>query len=270
MNYIARRFFIVFLILGTFIWPLDRNNSTIDLLELINARTATSKESSDGVIRKDKKTKRSQNKPNAIKTLYIKAKLIAAKPINYVVNQKKLSAKHVFYAVAGLASFLLLVHGYKYMFDFEQIEAPLLKTPDIKTPYSEKETPAPVDTAPCKLSDDVAQRNNESPIPQSPEKPEQLVKDKVEQPIDQQELPQAGAPDKPDNSGQLGDENSEELKNPDEQQDIQENNQQSVGSADNSGGPLYLAMAGGAVIMTSLAAGCLFTFADEIISAIRL
>jgi len=226
MNYIGTRFFIVFLIVGTFVGPLHGDNSAIDLLELINTHTTSSKEPSGGVVRKNKRIKRSPRKPSAIKTLYVKAKLIAAKPINYVVNQKKLSAKHAFYAVAGLASFLLVIHGYRYMFDFGQIDAP----------HNEQKIPVPVDATPCKLSAPAAQNNNELPISQSPENPKQSVKDKVEPPMDQQESGNAGTPDRPNNPEQVVDENPEELKNPDVPQDISENNQQLVGPTDNSGG----------------------------------
>jgi hypothetical protein len=240
--------------------PLYGHASAIDLLELINAHNAPSKEVPGNGLHKNKKLKQPRSKLSAIKKMYVKAKLIAAKPINYVVNGKFFSAKNVFYGVAGLASFLLVVHGYKYIFDFEHIEAP---HNDKKSPI----IPVLADDFPCQTP--VVQGDTELPIPQISDNSEQLVNQKVEQPIDQQESVYTETPDKPDNPEHVINETPEELKNSDVPQDVQEKNQQSVGSADNSGGPLYLAVAGGAVVVTSLAAGCLFTFADEIISAIQ-
>lgn len=206
--------------------PLNGHTSAIDLLELINAHNAPSKEVPGNGLHKNKKLKQPRSKLSAIKKMYVKAKLIAAKPINYVVNQKKISAKHVLYGVAGLASFLLVIHGYnQYMLGYELIEEPHNKK-EIHT--------VPADDFPCQIP--VVQDNNELPISQNPENPEQLVKDKVESHSDQQESVNTGTPDKPDNPEQVINETPEELKNPDTSRDTQEKDQQLVSPADNSDG----------------------------------
>lgn len=76
------------------------------------------------------------------------------------------------------------------------------------------------DAAPCKLSAAAAQDNNELPISQNPENPEQLVNETVEPLIDQQESIHSETTDEGDKPGQVVNEKPEELKNPDVPQDI--------------------------------------------------